>query len=385
MSFFTLVWGNLFQKKLRSFLMMAAIFIAFLIYAVLGAFNEAFYANESASAAGRLVVANKINFTQPLPFAYLERIRAVDGVVLATKQDWFGGYYKDPRDQIVMFAVEPETYVALYPEYLMPPEQVQAFMTDRLGIMVGQELATKYGWKIGDRVSIYSNIYSNKNGSRSWEFNVAAIFKGKNEQTPANFVLFNADYFNETKAFGRDYTGLVVLKTRSIAENDRIAKEIDNLFANSPFETATTSEQAFNKNFIAQLGNIALIIVLVTGAAFATILMIVGNTMAMAVRERTREIGVLKALGFPGPRILTLILSESVLLALMGGLPGVAAAALIVAGLKKSLSTVVPGLVVTPDIMVTAIVMMIGLGLITGIAPALNAMRLQIVTALGRI
>src|SRR5262249_8713165 len=185
-------------------------------------------------------------------------------------------------------------------------------------------------------------------------------------------------------SFGKDTIGWLVLQTANPAENDSIAKAIDATFANSTAETATDTEKAFNKAFAAQFGNIALIVVLVVGAAFVTILMIVGNTMALTIRERTREIGVLKTLGFTGGRILRLVLGESVLLALLGGLPGLVLAVLVTMWLRPSVSNLLPSFALTGDIAAEASGLMRALGLITGVVPALNAMRLQIATALGR-
>jgi putative ABC transport system permease protein len=197
-------------------------------------------------------------------------------------------------------------------------------------------------------------------------------------------MLLGYDYFNETRSFGKDQLGWLALRTTSVAVNDRVTNAIDAMFANSPYETATDSEKAFNKAFAAQLGNIALIVGLVVGAAVVTILMIVGNTMVMAVRERTREIGVMKTLGFSGGRILRMVLGESVLLALLGGLPGLGVAFLLITKVRDSLMSFVPTLSLAPDIAAAAVGLMIAFGLITGLIPALNAMRLNIVTALGR-
>jgi putative ABC transport system permease protein len=183
---------------------------------------------------------------------------------------------------------------------------------------------------------------------------------------------------------GKDRIGWMVLQTTSPAVNDRVMKTIDATFANSPYETSTDTEKAFNKAFIAQLGNIALIVTLVVGAAFATILMIVGNTMVMAIRERTREIGIMKTLGFTGARVLRLVLGETLLLALIGGVPGLVAAALVTLSMQESLSNFVPGLRISPGVAATGLALMIVLGLATGLVPALNAFRLKIAVAMGR-
>ena len=368
MNDFDLVRKNLFRRKLRASLMIVSILIAFMIFGVLAGFYRAFTAGEDRAAADRLITVNKINFTQPMPIAYFNRVRAVDGVRQVTFANWFGGYYQDPKNFIMALAIEPSTYFDVYrSEFEVPPDQLQAFTRDRGSAVVGEKLAQKWGWKIGDHIPLNSNIFSQKSGGHTWDLTVAGIA-----------------YFDETRSFGKDNIGWMILQTTSAENNDRVAKTIDAMFANSTAETSTDTEKAFGKAFAAQFGNIALIVFLVVGAAFVTILMIVGNTMALSIRERTREIGVLKTLGFSGPRILGMVLGESVLLALLGGIPGLAIAALVAAALRNSLANVAPAFAVSPTIILQGLALMIALGLITGIIPALNAMRLKIATALGR-
>jgi putative ABC transport system permease protein len=385
MNDFTLVRKNLFRRKLRAVLMIVSILVAFLIFGVLAGVYASFTAGEDRAAADRLVVVNKVNFTQPLPVAYYNRVRSVAGVRQVTHANWFGGYYQDPKNFLVVMAVEPETYTDVFSrDFDIAPEARQAFIRTRTGAIVGDTMARKWGWKVGDRVPVASNIFSQRNGSHTWDFDIVGIFTGKTQQNDTNLMFFQYDYFDETRSFGKDTIGWLVLQTANPADNDRVAKTIDAMFVNSTAETATDTEKAFNKAFAAQFGNIALIVVLVVGAAFVTILMIVGNTMALTIRERTREIGVLKTLGFTGGRILRLVLGESVLLALLGGLPGLALAALATAALRPSVSNLLPGFTLTGDIAAEAVGLMLALGLITGILPALSAMRLKIATALGR-
>jgi putative ABC transport system permease protein len=380
-----LVRKNLFRKKLRAILMIVSILVAFLIFGMLASFYRAFTSGEDAAAADRLVVVNKINFTQSLPIAYFNRVRGVEGVRQVTHLNWFGGYYQEPKNFLIVMAVEPQTYMEVYGKDLeITPEARQAFLRERTGALVGESMARKWGWKVGDRVPIASNIFSQKNGSRTWDFNIVGILTPRMPQIDTNFMVFQYAYFDETRSFGKDEIGWMVLQSASSAVNDRVARAIDQMFANSPAETATDTEKAFNKAFAAQLGNIALIVTLVVGAAFVTILMIVGNTMALTIRERTREIAVMKTLGFSGSRVLALVLGESVLLALLGGIPGLALAALFTLALRENLSNFIPGFAMTPGIALLGLALMLALGAITGIIPALNAMRLKIAAALGR-
>jgi putative ABC transport system permease protein len=385
MNDFVLIRKNLFAKKLRAILMIVSILVAFAIFGVLVAFEKAFNAGEEAAEADRLVVVNKINFTQPLPIAYFNRVRAVEGVRQVTHFNWFGGYYQDPKNFLIVMAVEPRTYLDVYSnDLVVAPEAQEAFFRERTGALVGEAMAQKWGWKVGDRVPIASNIFSQKSGARSWDFDIVGIIKARKPQVDTNYMVFQYAYFDETRSFGKDMIGWMALQTTSMSLNDQISKAIDAMFTNSLYETSTDTEKAFNKAFVAQLGNIALIVSLVVGAAFVTILMIVGNTMALSIRERTRQIGVLKTLGFSGPRVLRLVLGEAVLLALLGGLPGIGIAALVAHLVRESPQQFVPRIAVTPDILFMAIVLMLALGLVTGLIPALNAMRLKIATALGR-
>ena len=385
MNDFTLIGKNLTRRRLRAGLLIFSIFIAFLIFGVLGAVRHVFSGENIKIADDRLVTVNKINFTQPLPVAYVERIRAVPGVRAVSYANWFGGYYQEPKNQLFTFAVEPESWLATHPEMLLDDAARKDWLARRDGLLVGEAAARKWGWKIGDRVPLSSNIYSQKsNGSHSWEFTIIGQYTVADPNVSTNAVLFNHAYFDESVTFGRDTVGLVVLTVDNPATNEQVGRAIDAMFANSAAETATDTAKAFNKAFAAQFGDIALIVTLVVGAAFVTILMIVGNTMVMAIRERTREIGVMKSLGFPARRILLLVLGESLLLSFAGGIPGIAVATLAVGLLGHALGDFVQGLTMTPAIFGTALALMAGLGLCTGIVPAWKAMRLDIVTALGR-
>jgi putative ABC transport system permease protein len=381
----SLIRKNLFRKRMRAGLMIVSIFFAFAIFGVLGAFLRAFYAGQDLAQDDRLVTVNKINFTQPLPLAYYGRVKNIEGVRQVSYANWFGGYYQDPKNFTVTFAVEPQTYMEIIEnDVIVSPEETQAFIRERTGAIAGEALARKWGWKVGDRIPMGSNIFTQKNGSQVWDVTIVGIAYPRNPRVDTNLLMMQYAYFNETRSFDKDTIGWMLLTTDSPAINDRVINAIDTMFANSTAETATDTEKAFNKAFIAQLGNIALIVGLVVGAAFVTILMVVGNTMAMSVRERTREIGVLKTLGFPRGRILKLLLGESILLALLGGIPGMAMAFLATLALRESIANFVPGLAVTPDIYVAALALMLALGFVTGIIPAVNAMRLRIVNAMGR-
>jgi putative ABC transport system permease protein len=376
----TLIRKGIFRKKLRAFLLTFSIMIAFLIFGALGSFYAFWEGGAANSTANdRLVTLNRVNFTLDMPIAYHSRVQTVEGVRNATHANWFGGYYQDPRNFVQTFAVDPETYLLAYPELTMPDEQREAFLTDRTCLLTGKALAEQFEWSLGDRIPLSSNIWSKSDGSMSWDFTICAIFDAEDIPTP--YAVFHYDYYNEALAFNRDRIGWMIINTTDVALNDQVGREIDALFANSPAETETSTEAAFQQAFLEQIGNIALILTGVIGAAFATILMIVGTTMVMAINERRKEIAVLKTLGFQAPRIFRMVLSESIFLSLLGGTIGMGLSSLLITGASSSF----PGLEMSIQVVLIGVGLMIGLGLITGLWPAIAAQRLKIVDAFGKL
>ncbi len=378
-----LILKNLVRKKLRLFLTVFATFIAFMIFGTLTAFSNAFDSGVELSADDRLVVVNKINFTQSMPISYVNRVRAVEDVVAVTHLNWFGGFYQDPQNVFGMFAVDAENFLQVYDELVIDDAEREAWIGNRQGMIAGKALAAQYGWQKGDRIPINSNIFSQRDGSTSWDFDVVAIYEGEDEQTDTNSAYFHYQYFNETQSFGGDFIGFMGVRTSDPSKNEAVIQRIDDMFVNSPAETETVTEEAFNKAFIEQIGNLNLILTSVVLAAFFVILVIVGNSMILSIRERTAEIGVMKTLGFTSGRIFRMVLAESLLLALIGGVLGVAASAGLIA-LINSAPIQLPVLLLDAAVWTEALLFMLGLGLITGIVPAMNALRLNIITALSR-
>ena len=378
-----LILKNLTRKPLRLFLTVFATFIAFMIFGTLTAFQQAFDSGVDLAADDRLIVLNKINFTQSLPVSYANRVRAVEDVDALTHLNWFGGYYQEPRDQFAMFAVDAENFMGVYNELVMSDDERAAWVANRQGLIAGKAIAERFGWQKGDRIPVNSNIFSQRDGSTSWEFDVESVYEGSDPQTDTNSVYFHYKYFNETQSFGGDFIGFMAVRTSDPSRNEAVIKAIDDMFANSPAETETVPEKVFNKAFIEQIGNLSLILTSVVLAAFFVILVIVGNSMILSIRERTAEIGVMKTLGFSSARIFRMVLAESLLLALLGGLLGVLASGSLVA-LVNSAPIQLPTLVLSGSVWSQALLFMIGLGFITGIVPAMNALRLNIITALSR-
>ena len=378
-----LVLKNLMRKPLRLFLTVFATFIAFMIFGTLTSFQKAFDSGVDLAADDRLIILNKINFTQPLPIAYVNRVRATKDVVAVTHLNWFGGYYQDPRNQFGMFAVDPENFVNVYDELVITDAEQDAWFANQQGLIAGKSIAERFGWNKGDRIPINSNIFTQFDGSSVWEFDVVAIYEGTDPQTDTSSVYFHYPYFNETQSFGGDYIGWMAIRTSDPGRNEAVIAGIDDMFANSPAETETMPEKAFNKAFIEQIGNLSLILTSVVFAAFFVILVIVGNSMILSIRERTAEIGVMKTIGFTSGRIFRMVLAESLLVALLGGLIGLTAASFLVTAINAA-PIQLPTLILGGDVWTEALVFILGLGVITGIVPAMSALRLNIITALSR-
>lgn len=387
MSDLRLILAGLGRKPLRTGLLIFAIFIAFLIYGVLTAFQSSLENATGPSSSNRLVVANRINFTQPLPVAYASRIQNVEGVADVSYSNWFGGFYQEPRNFLLTFAVEPESYTRIYSEYVMPEDQRQAFIANRDSVMVGRAVAEQYGWQVGQQIPLSSNIWRRRDGTSVWPVVIRAIYDGKDSNTSTGSVFLHYEYLDEGRSFANDTIGIVQIVTADASQNDAVAARVDAQFVNSRAETETLSEQAFNAAFIDQQGNIGLIILGVTGAAFITILLIVGNAMAGAIRERTGEIAVMKTLGFTSSRIGRIVVGETLLLSLLGGLLGLGLASLLTGVLSgiPALNQFFGGMRLTPEIALSAVGFMAALGFITGAVPAFNAMRVNVITAFRRI
>lgn len=387
MSDLTLILKNLFRKPVRTTLLIISIMIAFLLFGALNGFLDSFNRSaESGGANDRLIVSNKINFTQPLPYAYQSRIRNVEGVADMTWFNWFGGYYKEQRNQIFTFAVDPESYLRIYKDQIvLPPDQAKAFLADRAGIIIGKSVADRFGIKVGDRLPLFSNIFPTKSGSKAWSFNVRGIFVGKKPTDPTLAAYLHWEYFNEGKSFPGSSVGSVTVVPKDPARSVELGDRIDALFANSTDETDTQDEATFQKSFLKQLGDLVSIVRSVVGAAFFAILMIVGNTLFMAVRERTKEIGVMKTLGFSSGRILTQVLTESLFISLLGAALGLGLSYVLLTNvLTPLLKDSFGALSVSLPILLTGGGLALLLGLVTGLIPAIGAFRLRIIEALGR-
>ena len=384
MKYFGFVWKNAWRKKVRTTLTIMSVLVAFLLYALLSAIGYAFTSGANIADAERLVVIDKVSLINPLPVSYGNKIATTPGVESVTHASWFGGYYQDPRNQMPQFPIEPREYFEMYPELKIPPEQLEAWANNRIGIAVGEELATQFGWKVGDRIPLQATIWTKQDGGRTWEFDLEGIFSTDDPRGGTGYMLFHYDYFDEARAFGQGTVGWYILRIAGGASPVEVANAIDAQFANSPNETKTSTEQAFVESFSKQFGNIALIVSLILGAVFFTLLLVSGNTMAQSVRERISELAVLKTLGFPDKAVLGIVLSESILIMLIGGLLGLGIGWLVVQALASNLGAFLPGLFLSPQAALGALGLIVAAGVAAGIFPAVKAMRLSIVDALAR-
>lgn len=380
MKYLPLLWANLGRKRVRTTLTIASIVIAFLLFGLLQTMKAALTGGAELAGVDRLMTIHKISLIQPLPASYLNRIRSVEGVKIATSQDWFGGIYQDDRNQIAAFAVEPELFFEVYPEYLLPAEHKQSWISDRTGIIVGQAIAQRFGWKVGQKISLRSNIFTNSNGSTAWDFNVSGIYTASNGDLQS--VYFHYEYFNESRTFGRDNIGYVVMRIDNPDRAAEIAGRVDAMFANSSAETKTSTEKAFIQGFANQLGNIGALITWVASAVFFTMLLVTANTMGQSIRERINEIGVMKTLGFSSASVTALVLGEAVLITALGGVIGLALAALLATGLATALQQFFPTLGMPREAWGTGGVLIVTLGVLAALLPCYQAFRLKIVDAL---
>ncbi len=385
MKYFHLVWAALFRRKTRTFLTLASILAAFLLFGLLDGVRTSFaQLGQSAEGAQRLQTTARLSMIETLPLSLGSRIARLDNVEAVTWANWFGGAYQNPRNQLFTFAVAPN-YLDLYPEAEVDPQQLEAWKRTRTGILVGEALMRRFGWKVGQRIPLQSTIFPNSDGTLNWQFDIVGTIstrKGHDAGFTDQLILMHYEYFAESTPYVDGEVGWYITRVSDVRRSDAVARAIDVLSANSPHETKTMSEQAAMASQLKQMADIGLIVGSIMGAVFFTLLLLTGNTMAQAVRERTSELAVLKTIGFSDGAVLGMVLAESVLLVLLGGVLGLGLAAV----LSPVLSAGSGGVITLPPIgwrsWLLGLGLMAGIGLLVGALPALRAMRLNIVDAL---
>ncbi|HMD30436.1 MAG TPA: FtsX-like permease family protein [Candidatus Acidoferrales bacterium] len=382
MKYLPLIWANLRRKRVRTFFTLLSILVAFLLFGYLAAVRGAFDIGIQIAGVDRLVLTHKQSIILPLPLSYQDRIETVPGVVEVANATWFGGVYQDAKNGVAEYAVDPERYLKLYPEFILPEDQKKAWLADRTGAICGDYLAKKFGWKIGDRIP-FTAPWQHKDGSNSWEFTLDGIYTVATKAADNTQFLIHWKYLDEGRVRRNGYVGWYIVRIANPEQAPEMVKSIDGLFANSDNETKTSTEKAFMQGFAKQVGNIGAIITAILSVVFFVILLVAGNTMMQSVRERITELAVLKTVGFPNGLILTLVLCESLMLAVLGGALGMGLAWLLISRGDPT-NGALPIFFMPPSTAGLAAVFILLLGLATGALPAVQAMRLRVVEALRR-
>ena len=380
MKFLPLIVANLRRKKIRTILTIGSFTVAFFLFGLLAAIHYGFRQGIDVAGADRLMTIAKTSFLQPLPLPYGDRLRRIPGVKDVASFTWFGGVYQDPKNFFASFAIDPQDYLRMYPEFVVNPAEWKVFLGDRQGAIVGAALAKRFGWKVGDRVPLRAPGYF---GGEGWTFNVDGIYHGTRANDDETQFWMRHDYLIErAPSYWKGIVGWYVVRVQQVSEAGAVAKAIDKEFSNSAAETKTQTEAAMAEGFVKQMGNIEFLIRAIGSIVFFTLLLVTGNTMAIAVRERTNEIATLKALGFTAPFVLGLVLIESTLIALVGGVIGLGLSTLLV---QLNLTQGLILLYIPAAALVLGALLSLFTGAIAGLIPALNAMRLNVATALRRL
>jgi putative ABC transport system permease protein len=387
MKFLHLVWRNLMRRKIRTFITIMTIMVAFMLFGGLMAIRAAFSMGVDVAGADRLMMIHKVSIIQSLPRSYGDRIRSMEGVTELSHANWFGGYFQEPSNFVQSMAVDPESWLRMYPEFEVPEEQKKAWFGNRVGAVIGSDLAKRLNWKVGDRVPLLAPIYQvAKDGP--WEFTIDGIYDSSKQGVDKTQFFFHYEYLNEVmrKIPGlADQVGWYVFRVADPSTSDQLAKRIDGMFANSSAETKTATEKAFVSDFAKQIGDIGSIMMAIAGIVMFFILFVAGNAMAQSVRERINELGVLKTLGFGDGRILALVLLESTTIAIVGGGLGLLISWSFIRAVGDPTGGLLPIFHFPPRDLILGALLVFVLGIGTGMIPALQASRLKIVDALRRV
>lgn len=374
-----LLLANVTRKKARLLLTVGSYAVALFLFGLLSAVDAAFSQGVEVAGADRLIVRNRVSLIMPLPISYRDRMLALPGVRTVTFATWFGGIYQEERNFFPNFAVDPDRYLETYPEFLVDPGQWADFLKDREACAVGQKLAQRFGWKVGDRIPLKGTIWPGV-----WEFNLRVIYRGSRPEDDEGQFWFRYDYLEERRPWGKGTVGWYIVRVTDPDRAAAVARAIDERFANSSYETAAETEKAFAAGFVRQMGNIQALILAIGSVVFFTLLLVTGNVMAITVRERLAEIGVLKTLGFSDGAVLGLLLLESCLYAAVGAALGLLGAkAFTLAG--DPTGGLLVAFYVSWGRLGAGFLLALAVGLAAGLFPGLAAMRLKIVDALRRV
>lgn len=379
--FLRLVVKNASRHKLRTALTVVGIVVAISAFGLLRTVIDAWYAGANASSSARLVTRNAVSLVFPLPLTYAQRVRQVPGVAAVSWANWFGGVYVSERNFFPQFAVDAPSYLDIYTEFVLSPAERKAFLTDRQGAIAGRKLADQYGWKVGDQIPLRGTIFPG-----TWTFNLRGIYDGATRATAESQMFFHWDYLNESvkKRFPRrgDQVGVLIERLQDPDQAAAVAQEIDATFKNSLAETLTETENAFQLGFVSMSEAILLAIEAVSYVVIVVIMAVMANTMAMTVRERGREYATLKALGFGGGWVGLLIFGESLLIALLGGLAGIALTFPLANAFREALGAFFPIFYVSDETIVAQLAAALLVGVVAAVFPAWHAARIPVVEGL---
>jgi putative ABC transport system permease protein len=382
MKFVGLVLKSARRSKRRTLLTVVSVAIAVFLFSALRAVLDGFNAGTEGSSSTRIVTQRSTSLIFSMPTSHADQIRTTPGVQDVTWANWFGGIYKDPRNFFAQFAIEPESYLRMYPEVVLSPEDKKAFLADRTGCIVGEGLAKTYGFKVGDKITLKVGIPTY--GQQDFDFNVVAIYHTSGSAVDNQSMFFHWKYADE-RSLNKGQACWFITQIGNPDQAAQIAGAIDAKFANSTDETKTETERAFQSSFVSMFGNINLLLSSIALAVVITTLFVAGNTMAMSVRERTTEIAVMRTLGFQAGTIFVLIAGEGLLMSIIGGLVGVAVAKLIVNPDVLQAGAMIPAVSVNTANVVAALGLSVLIGVLAGLIPATMASRLKIVDALRRV
>jgi len=382
MKFSRIIWANITRKKVRLMLTIGSFAVALVLFAFLAVVRDAFNRGADVAGADRLVVINRTSIINLIPLSYRDKILRIPGVTYVTHNNWFGGIYQEEKNFFPQFVIDPQNQREVFPELIVPDDQWKTFLNDRQGCIAGAKTAERFHWKIGDRIPIKTTLY----GGGSWEFNLDGIYHGKRAQDDETQFWFQWDYFEERIPQAiKGQIGWYVLRVQNPDDSPRIAKAIDEEFANSPNETKTQTESAFAANWVKQFGNIQKLILSIGTVVFFTLILVTGNTMAISVRERTGELAVFKAIGYSDLFVLFFVLAEALLIAIIGAAIGVVLSLMLIPALGKALSGLLPSIVLSPGMLVFGVGIAVFTGLLSGLLPGIGAMQLRVVNALRRV
>ncbi len=380
MKYAMLIWSGLSKKKLRTCFTVLSIVLAFLLYGSLHGIVEGFNGVIDQMGEKRLRVMSRVSVTQLLPIAHRARIERLPGVPHVATYAYFGGYYRDPKNSIDSGAVDVENFFTVFPEWKIPPAQLESMQRTRTGVIVGANLAAKYEWRVGDRIPLHSALWVKQDGTNEWTFDVVGIYHIADDPQAGNELYINYAYFDEARLMDKGTASQFMVSIASASQAGRIAQAIDNMFANSPEETITLSEKSFLRAQLRKIGDVSLIVNSIVGAVFFALLFLTGNTMAESVRERTGEFAVLKAVGFSDAFILWLVVAEATITCVLSAVAGLAIAAAVFPGIFRAAGI---GSVYLPtNVAIQGLAFATLLALISAGLPAWRAGRLSVAKAL---